>query len=752
MHVQLIVRMLLVSIVVLGIAPRVPAADATKATPAAALRTTLPQDHDYQKQIYGYMASLKDADFEHGVTMLPEKAAGSTDPEVQFRNFIFTQMGPPLVGSKRGPPAVNAPARLFTLAAIETPAGVLWPPVYPESLMSLVNWDYPANPYHNNRGLKMRCFVVAAINLLMLDDYLDHTPASCRSDFMAHQLIAIGAPYLGFQELLPAEVQGAYQTGLKKLARRIIGWGPKGEEIHHDLIAPLGMWFAIQACEDQVFTKEAEDYARALYTDPRYFHPAGYFLERGGFDAGFAGTCNWFVTGTALASDWPFAKAAIDKAYRLRAHLILPEPNGKWTGPTHFNTRLSSPATIDQWEWGKCRDWCVSLVTDEAAHLVPLPEPEVLVRAAETRYGEFRRQIAENPIRMGNGSTETPYVYMKNEEIGSSPWLWRQWRNYNFPVSLNFGHDYYPAGAYARRKKLEQENSPLLKSPFLCEGNFVRDFSKVFTVAKMPGYAAIVHTGAVGDPQLHDVAGQFKGPLGLGGGQLSAFWTPATSSIILGRRAGMTKDKTFDNIEELRQWPIHAVTGYTTDGKPFTSARIIQPEVSSEVSENGGTVTAKGVIPTDQLGLSHILAGKLEYSRTFKIEPDGLRISTHIRGDERDQLAELYETLPVFLRDAGLQPDAVPTAIAFQTGGAWQPATDKWHEGVTAVKLTRFDGAVQMTFDTPRRVKLSPADWTDSWFTRAMCRNVMIDLLENKDQAKGIKEAAVGYRLHSVPK
>ena len=574
-------------------------------------------------------------------------------------------------------------------------------------------------------------------------------PASARTRY---QLIAIGVPYLGFQELLPAEARSAYEAGLKKLARRIIGWGPRGDEIHHDLIAPLGMWFAIQACHDPVFTKEAEDYARTLFTDPRYFHQAGYFLERGGFDAGFAGTCNWFVAGTALASEWPFAKDAIDRAYRLRAHLILPEPDGKWNGPTHFNTRLSSPATIDQWEWGKCRDWCVSLITEEAAHLVPLPEPDVLAKAAETRFGEFRRQIAENPVRIGNGSAETPYVYMKNEEIGSSPWLWRQWRNYNFPVSLNFGHDYYPAGSYARRKKLEQENSPLLKSPFLREGTFVRDFSKAFTVTKMASYAAIVHTGAVGDPKVHDTAGQFKAPLGLGGGQLSAFWTPSTSSVIMGRRAGMTKDKIFDNIEELRQWPIHAVTGYTADKKPFTSARIIQPEVTSEITQEGGTVTAKGVIPADQLGLSPVLAGKLEYTRTFKIEPDGLRVATQIQGDERDQIAELYETLPVFLRDAGLQPDAVPTSIEFQSAGAWLPATDKWQEQVTAVKLTRFEGAVQITFDTPRRVKLSPTDWTDTWFTKAMCRNVMVDLLENKDQAKAVKTASVSYRLHAVPK
>lgn len=744
--------LIVISTIVCCGATRGLAADAAKATPVPVVRTTLPQDHDYQKQLYTFMSTLQAKDFDHGVTGSFGTMPGSADPEDQFRNFIYTQMGPPLVGSKRGPPAINAPSKLFTLPEIETPAGVLWPPVYPEALISLVQWDYPGNVYHNNRGLKLRAFVIAAMNMMMLDDYLDRTPASWRADLVGYQLVVLGSPYLCFKDLLPAEVCTAYETGVKKLARRIIGWGPKGDEIHWDLVTAVGMWYASQACHDAAFTKEAEDYARKLYTDPRYYHPGGYFLERGGVDVGFAGTCNWFVAWAALASDWKFAKDAIDQTYRLRAHLILPEPNGKWTGPTHFNTRLSSPATIDQWEWGKARDWSASLATDEAAYLVTLPEPAVLAQAAVTRAGEFARQIGENPVRVGNGSTEAPYVYCKNDEIGSTPWMWRQWRNYNFPASVNFGHDHYPAGAYARRKKLEQENSPLLKSPFLRDGTFVKDFDKAFTVAKMASYSAIVHTGAVGNHEVHDAAGQFKGPLGLSGGQLSAFWTPATSSVILGRRAGITKDKTFDILEEWRQWPIHAVSGLTAEGKPFTSARIIQPAVTSEVTNNQATVVAGGVIPADQLGQTKVLAGRIDYSRTFKLEPDGVRITTNIQGDGRDQVTELYETLPVFLRDVSIQPEAVPTVIEFQAGGAWTPATDKWHEQVTAVKLTRFEGAVQITFDTPRRVKLSPADWTDTWFTKAMCRNIMVDLLEAKDQSQPVQKAFVSYRLQAAPK
>lgn len=736
--------------VLLGLASLLIVSQAIAADPPPP-RTTLPQEHDYQKQLYVYLATLTAQDFEHGVSQ-PLAAADVSDPETQYRNFIFTQLGPPLVGSKRGAPAINAPSKLFTLAEIETPMGVLRPPVYPDALISLVEWDYPGNVYHQNKALKLRAFVVAAINLMMLDDYLDKTPVDCRADRMGYQLIYSGVPHHSAKDLLPEPARLAYEAGLKKLARRIIGWGPKGDEIHQDLVAPVGLWYASQACNDPVLTKDVEAYARALFTDPKYFHPAGYSLERGGVDIGFQGNCNFFTTWAALASDWPFAKEAIDKAYRLRAHLILPEPDGKWTGPTHFNTRLSSPATIDQWEWGLMRDYCASLATDEAVHLVPLPNAETLAKAGATRASEFNRQIAENPVKAGNGSNETPYEYFKNDEIGSSPWGWRLWANFHFPASINFGHEFYPRGAYAHRQILVAENSPLLKSPFLREEHFIRDFGQTFTVARQASYAAIVHTGTVGDPAIHDKEGRFQGPLGLGGGQLSAFWTPATGSVIMGRRAGMGKDKSFDKLDEWRQWPIHAVSGITAAGKPFTSARIIEPEVTSDVAQHSATVAAVGDIPADQLGSKGVLTGRLNFGRAFLIEPDGVRVVTQIHGDGRDQIAELYETIPVFLRDVRLQPEATPTKIEFQIGGAWQPASDQWTEQVTAARLTRFGGAVEITFDEPRRVKLSSGDWSDTWFTLAACRNILIDLLEKKDQAQTVQEARVGYRIQAVAK
>ena len=49
----------------------------------------------------------------------------------------------------------------------------------------------------------------------------------------------------------------------------------------------------------------------------------------------------------------------------------------------------------------------------------------------------------------------------------------------------------------------------------------------------MPGYAAIIHTGEIGQDRVNTGIFHYPGPYGFGGGQLSAFWTPEAGPAIL---------------------------------------------------------------------------------------------------------------------------------------------------------------------------------------------------------------------------
>jgi len=101
----------------------------------------------------------------------------------------------------------------------------------------------------------------------------------------------------------------------------------------------------------------------------------------------------------------------------------------------------------------------------------------------------------------------------------------------------------------------------------------------------------------------------------------------------------------------------------------------------------------------------------------------------------------------VFLRDAKLQRQATPTSIEFQVGDTWAPATAQYLESVRAVRLTQFNGSVDIRFKTPQRVKLSAEDWKDTYITRASCRNLMVDLRAGSGAGQAFQTAAVAYTI-----
>jgi len=209
----------------------------------------------------------------------------------------------------------------------------------------------------------------------------------------------------------------------------------------------------------------------------------------------------------------------------------------------------------------------------------------------------------------------------------------------------------------------------------------------------------------------------------------------------------------FDLPETWRTWPVHAVTGVTAAGKLFTSARIQNPDATFDVSNNKATVKVAGVIPPGVIGTEKSLEGKLDFARTFAVDERGMNIETTITGDGKDSIAELYETIPAYLCNGPSQRTNANAKIEFQAGGKWTPATEQYTEKVQAVRLTRFNGAVQIRFDRPRRVKLAPAEWVDTFMTRAICRNVLVDLLENGDKPAAITAPRkMSYEIAAVGK
>lgn len=712
----------------------------------------LPQDHEYQRVLRDYMAKLGEKDFDHGITNeTPFTVVAPRDTEKAYRDYMLSLSLLPIIGSKRGYPCVSSPPRLFLLSTIEGGDAVLKPPVWPEPLAWLARWDYEGNPFKDMRAIKLRAFVDVCVEMIMTDHQIETEPekGGNRPDWFAPHLIMLAYPYATVRDVLPDKVKKAYETGLRKMVRRQLDWGVKREEINMDMIAVVGLWYASECLKDSDLTGEIKAYTRGLVAEPGSFHPAGYFVDQGGIEVGFGGMAAYLASWFALAGGWDFAEENIRKYFMLRAHLSLPDPDGTMNGPSHFNTRLDTDAWGDQWDFG-FRHYAAAMITDEAAHLVNIPTPEQIAEGHNKMVGWFNHCVSETPLAK-NESGE--WRNLTPEQLGAHAWQFRLWPSWDYPMNVCFAYDHYRDGSYAKLLKLQKENSPWLRSPYLRGETFIRAFDEAFTIARMPGFAAIIHTGAVGADTPDSGVFHYVGAYGFGGGQLSAFWTPAAGSIILGRRAGMNFDKTMDLLEDWKLWPLHAVTGCKGDGKVFTSARIARPKTEREIKGDTARVSVAGRIPPEMLKQGKALECALPYQREFVVTPEGVSVTTVVRAYGQDTIAELYETLPFFFCDAKRRREEIAVNIEFKIGKEWTPATAEFKDGVTAARATRLDGAVEIVFDRPRRVALSPKEWKTNYITATVCRNLMVDLLENEGKPLALNgEKRVSWSIKPVAK
>lgn len=707
---------------------------------AESTQNRLPQEHDYQRTLRAYLATLKPEDFN--IEVKPFTAPAGADGETLARLWVLSQHVPPISG-------VASASAAFTIASIEGEKAVTRPPAEPLTLAWLAGWDDPMNPYRGLPAVKRRAMVGAIVDLIMTDGLDERSPGkdwvayglltgvregrTSHSDCLGGTLIWLSYAYLHCRDVLPPDARQAYQAGLIKMVKRINEWGPTSLMTDMDLFSSVSMGYVSQAVDDPETRKIIDAYVRRLYTDPRFFSKAGYWVDIQGYDASYNGISFYFADWSALATRWDFVTDAVKKAYRLKSHLALPEPSGELIGPSHFSPRTSFDSAHDQWGYPH-RNTAGSMITDDAAYLVDFPSDEQLKAMPEKVAAALTASAAA-------GADAQP-----------KPWTQRHWTG-----ELNFGFAHYVPGYYEHRRKLEKENPGQLKPPFARGETFLRQFGDDFVIARYGDFGAVIHTGPVGvaEPDWPTRAKWMprEKPYGFSGGSLSAFWTPAGGSILLGRRGG-AQGESHDEYPQWRLWPFHAVTGETASGKTFTSGRILRPEIKTQVEKDRATIDAGGLIPRSYAPQGEALTGDIRYDRRFELSDKGLRIETRVRGDGKDALAEMCETIPVFIasapppaNDAGPQKMG-PVTIRFKSGEAWSDAGAEYVEKVQAVRVKRFGQTIEIAFEKPQRVKLSPNNWTDGYQSRATCRTILIDLL--RGEPARAKDTSVAYTISLV--
>lgn len=673
----------------------------------------LPQRSGFHRVLRDYLATLTAKDFELPQGELVYDEAYLDDKDNLFKTWLVMM---DIFG--RFPQGMwDIPPEAFTLAKIESKDGVrlrVRADLYPASLLWWADWDYPGNPFKDSVGLRNRVLALCIVDMLMLDSVHIQDTAKAktikRADFLGGSLIWMAMAYDRMKDQLPEDVRKAYEEGLNRFVDRLISWGPGGGLGNMDCMGLVSMAYIAKSVDDKELAAKAEKFAKQIVD--KVVAPAGYLTDGGGTDLSYNGLGLYHVAWAARLSGWLFLEEATQRMLRFKALLSFPDPDGTLWSPSHFTFRTSAGPANDQWgfphrEYGLALGW-----PDIAGYL--LFEGQ---RAPKLVSEEKMRDMIRGNFAGVNKTLNEQRAKPKEASV---------WSEEHFDGRRNWAEMFYKLGEYALLREWESNRPPRTK--LLIENNdrFFENLDNELIFGRFPDYAALLHVGHVG--VWHDSIG------GFGGGAISTFWTPSTGSVILSRRRGFQHENP-DRLDEWRIWPTHALSGLTKGGKMFTSAGVRFPKATNEQRGADTMFTrVEGSIGANiESAPDGALSHNIDYRRDFLLSPAGLEVDTTISGSGMPEIGTLFEILPVFLRDAKVQPD-VNTEIFFVRYGKEEPASEKPVPSVSAIRIKRFDGSVRINLDRPRTVSLSPESWKDTYQTKVEERNVMIDATPSEQE------------------
>jgi hypothetical protein len=708
---------------------------------AAVAVAGLPTNHTWQATIRDHLGTFAEKDFAVTLEPFVYQPEFLKDAEEVYRVWVWMSNRAYDITETKG---LRLPPSRFLLSAIEADGKINMCPAQngyfdPMAVAWWSQWTYPGNPFRpgtaNSLAAKRRAFAGAAVDMVMLGDLHDQG-GGVRSDFMGGNLIWLSYTFLAVKDILPPPVADAYRTGLRQMFDRIETLTPHGGGgADIETFQLVGLWYAARAIGDTDLPDRALKRAHAVLD--QIIKPAGYEHHGHAFDVAYMGIALRFVTWAALLHNDARIDRTLENMIQLKAYMTLPEPGGKgfqglYNGPSHFSTGTAFGAPDDLWG-AHFRDAAAAMKTDAAVYLVfggrTHDYGPVGIKDEEAMRSDIARwasTINDEPVLNAG---------LLHPVDAPSP----EWKEIHWTSGINYATELYRQGFYPRMVALGRANDPLALPPFARPGDFIKTFADDFLCAKIGGYGAIVHTDVVRDQWGGGIAG-------VSGGGLSAFWTPGSGTVILGLNGG-SQLPTHERWELWRTWAVHAVSGENAGGKPFSSARNREPSnVVYRVNGNADAkVTFEGRIGAHDEGMSApdgAIAGQVGYAREITLARDGMGIKTTVTSDGQDQVRELWEMIPLYIRRDGQQESAL---IEFQTGSAWQAAGETPVEKVTAVRITRFGRPVTLAFDRGRRVRMSgDAVQRGNGFTRTL----MIDLLESGGKTVAMPAAtSISYRI-----
>lgn len=732
-------------------------------TAPLAAQVRLPQDHPYQVVLREYLATLTEADFAVELEALTvEDDWVAADDDLYRLWLLFNATGRasayPVFRPLPAFDGLTLAADNFLLETIEGEEDILLDVnvVFAGDTAWWYQWVYPGNPYRGMPGVRNRAFAAAAVDLIMLDHlhesgthWVQH---GRRADFLGGGMIWLSYIHAVVKDDLPAPVRAAYETGLAKLLDRLRQWGPTMVNDNMDMKAVTAMAHLGRAMDGEPMADLARDYAHRAVS--RIIHPSGMIRDAGGIEVSYGGIGIQYLVKGALSSRWPELTEALTRMSRIKAYMTLPDPDGSFFGPSNFALRTSPGSPNDQ-HVSFTRDVGAAMVTDEALYLLFGGR-----RGRSERWSAPDRETMLAELHDGIAHTNQR---LRPRDQRVSKWVRRHWGT----AVSNAPYDHDQPGFYERVTDLFAAGDPLTLPPFARPGEtFMHVFPdpelpevaeaerNTFLIVRFPEYGAIFDAALLTWHQPQQLTG-------FSGGTLSAFWTPAAGSLILGRTGGRADSD--NRWEDWRSWSVLALSGVTPGGDAFSSARLNRiattgrwrsgqalAEVAITRGEDWAQAEIRGPLGAHYDGSrtaqNRCLRGLIEFRRRFGFTPRGVLIETTLVADGADQVAELCETIPMFIGDTGYQQD-VPREVRFHADGGWHEAGDEFREAVTRIRFSRFGGAAEIVFEQPQRVRLATERFQGTYMSRAAAHNILVDLLGSAGEAAALPDVSLRYEI-----
>lgn len=339
---------------------------------------------------------------------------------------------------------------------------------------------------------------------------------------------------------------------------------------------------------------------------------------------------------------WKFLEEVVRRMLDFKLHQYFPDPDGRFDGPSGYANRTGNSYVFDQ----RDRSWRDSTAAGDFVEGRPLVR-----RLKNGGRKEGGRSHLPAPEQMTSDLRNSIQVLNQQGFAQASTVMPPPWKHDHWPPDCPYSA---ASGWYDGLRKLEQTEASSFLTPLERPEPIQRAFGDEFWPVKNNdgqrdfGFFVETVSQSCYCPWL--------------GGSLQAFWTRPAGILLLA-----CHDKTGDDAdkaENTRVWPqidtwaTHHIWGSDAQGAPLsTAADVTDNKVRHELNRKPAQVEVsaslvRGPRGDGQRNTDGEVVASTSVITRFEARADGVRITHKVLLGPSDRVAQLWCTLPVFLRSA----------------------------------------------------------------------------------------------------